>query len=649
MRDGFNDNRRDIPHVVRGSWLNKAARSLNAQDFERPGGYFQTGFQGHLSGASVAPPMIVGIAVITSHADTCAAATTEKEPADAPCRSEFLYTCRLRYYDYDAEIWQEYNEEFDLDASWARDLSSDFSVDLPAMPPLKAGDLVVVGFDEQRGRLVPIFRPTPTLVALTPNNGIDGRCGVEVSTADVLIFKIDNDLDPTAGGNHNLQPVVDADGNAVTRKCANLGVEPIPGNCLVLVHQETVSGTYFVSECGGSGKLYKGRARGCHHPGGSQTYDLLQYDNTTEGFETTGRIVTVHDPDFANFVLPGETIWIIQGDGATGGCGINECGAAQNPNNTNIQRPWFTLGSFGLTRMAVAAYDIGCGSFGPAVIWKNTSSGSCANATSKCQITVCNTWGFTRIITKDEQFKVKFFERQWVPVDDVQPVHAFVTLDSTLASSDATTAVTIDRFMDRCSDEVITTAHNDLGYSGISGDQVLVARDQTAAVVGNNRWQIVAAKRKAGILLAKTDAFGITGFDGTTLGTGNVDVYKRDTTDDSLALTGENFVVYNVHGAIRASTFVFVVQDGSSDDWYVLEPMMPIIQGQQVGALLSTDATNNLDNLAHLAGYGVDITDATTTVTADNDFSWDADDNALTYAFLDANGNWKMFQLTCPA
>lgn len=66
--------------------------------------------------------------------------------------------------------------------------------------------------------------------------------------------------------------------------------------------------------------------------------------------------------------------------------------------------------------------------------------------------------------------------------------------------------------------------------------------------------------------------------------------------------------------------------------------------GQQVGALLSTDSTNGVDNLQALDGYGGD-----SSLTADNGFDWDADDNGVTLVvWHGGDESWLMFQVQCP-
>jgi hypothetical protein len=68
--------------------------------------------------------------------------------------------------------------------------------------------------------------------------------------------------------------------------------------------------------------------------------------------------------------------------------------------------------------------------------------------------------------------------------------------------------------------------------------------------------------------------------------------------------------------------------------------------GLQVGALLTGDSTNGIDNLEAMNG------DATTdsSITANNRLGWAGDDNAKTYIAWNAvNSDWDMIQVECPA
>ena len=68
-------------------------------------------------------------------------------------------------------------------------------------------------------------------------------------------------------------------------------------------------------------------------------------------------------------------------------------------------------------------------------------------------------------------------------------------------------------------------------------------------------------------------------------------------------------------------------------------------RGQQVGALLVSDASNVVDNLIALDGVPVE-----TSVTADNVLNWESDDNAPTYIEYNAASEvWEMYNVECPA
>ena len=66
-------------------------------------------------------------------------------------------------------------------------------------------------------------------------------------------------------------------------------------------------------------------------------------------------------------------------------------------------------------------------------------------------------------------------------------------------------------------------------------------------------------------------------------------------------------------------------------------------RGQQVGALLVTDANNFVDNLIALDGVPVE-----TSVTADNTMNWASNDNAPTFIEWNAESEvWQMYQVEC--
>ena len=68
-------------------------------------------------------------------------------------------------------------------------------------------------------------------------------------------------------------------------------------------------------------------------------------------------------------------------------------------------------------------------------------------------------------------------------------------------------------------------------------------------------------------------------------------------------------------------------------------------EGQQVGALLTTDANNGVDNLIAIDGVPVE----TGTLTADNTMNWAANDNAPTFIEWNAGSEvWQMYQVECP-
>ncbi len=90
------------------------------------------------------------------------------------------------------------------------------------------------------------------------------------------------------------------------------------------------------------------------------------------------------------------------------------------------------------------------------------------------------------------------------------------------------------------------------------------------------------------------------------------------------------------------------IYDAIEDNYKVVECEVEATMyfGLQVGALLTSDTTNGVDNLEAMNG------DATTasSITANNRLGWAGDDNAKTYiGWNEANSDWDMIQVECPA
>lgn len=90
------------------------------------------------------------------------------------------------------------------------------------------------------------------------------------------------------------------------------------------------------------------------------------------------------------------------------------------------------------------------------------------------------------------------------------------------------------------------------------------------------------------------------------------------------------------------------IYDAIEDNYKVVECEVEstMYYGLQVGALLTSDGANPIDNLEAMNGQ------ATTdnSITANNVFSWEADDNAPTIIVWNvSDSDWDMIQVKCPA
>src|SRR4030067_1997466 len=102
-------------YVVSGGLLNALARYINADAGVNIGDGSTTTY-GPLTGRTIPPRFKMGIAVIVDAADDC------EEDADtnslkAPCKKQHLYVARFRAYEHGIRIWQEYGQDFYLDAA----------------------------------------------------------------------------------------------------------------------------------------------------------------------------------------------------------------------------------------------------------------------------------------------------------------------------------------------------------------------------------------------------------------------------------------------------------------------------------------------------------------------------------------------------
>ena len=99
-----------------------------------------------------------------------------------------------------------------------------------------------------------------------------------------------------------------------------------------------------------------------------------------------------------------------------------------------------------------------------------------------------------------------------------------------------------------------------------------------------------------------------------------------------------------------ASARIIHKPSGIGDKWCVIQLGVrhgpaTRYRGQQVGALLISDANNVVDNLVALDGVPVE-----TSVTVDNVLNWSADDNAPTYIEYNASDEvWEMYNVECGA
>lgn len=74
-----------------------------------------------------------------------------------------------------------------------------------------------------------------------------------------------------------------------------------------------------------------------------------------------------------------------------------------------------------------------------------------------------------------------------------------------------------------------------------------------------------------------------------------------------------------------------------------------MLRGLLTADLASTDTSRTLDNLNALNGH-YPIVDATTTVTGQNVFEWDGDDNGVaTVVWNDEDAQWELLEVACSA
>jgi hypothetical protein len=146
----------------------------------------------------------------------------------------------------------------------------------------------------------------------------------------------------------------------------------------------------------------------------------------------------------------------------------------------------------------------------------------------------------------------------------------------------------------------------------------------------------------------------ITGLSSVTPGTGDAKLLLSNMTtsdvEDWTAGDADAIVEHPVYSMLLVTMAVgelfHAIQDNFGTIWVVKRLSATRYRGQQVGALLTSDADNDIDNLVALDGIAFE----TTSVTADNVLNWEADDDAPTYIEFNAtDGVWEMYNVECPA
>jgi len=129
---------------------------------------------------------------------------------------------------------------------------------------------------------------------------------------------------------------------------------------------------------------------------------------------------------------------------------------------------------------------------------------------------------------------------------------------------------------------------------------------------------------------------------------GLVRVYQVE--DDAEAESSQTLAVHNwMHPRVWDGSPCWIEFHPQSRRWYLTAAhSAKLLRGKQVGDLLTTDTTNQIDDLVALCGH-FPIADSSTSVTAANLHAWEADDRADTLlAWNDASAGWEMVQVTCP-
>lgn len=157
-------------YLVQGDVLNRQNQAImGLQPGQADGGGRWGGFNTVVG----AQPAIIGTAVITDASNTCD--VDDDGAIKAPCKSVNKYKARFRTLNHDNQIWSEYDQEYNLDASgfwegktfgqkavfgtqYLTDASKSPSsgVGFGTIPEFVEGDVVTCYLDTQRGWLIPI-------------------------------------------------------------------------------------------------------------------------------------------------------------------------------------------------------------------------------------------------------------------------------------------------------------------------------------------------------------------------------------------------------------------------------------------------------------------------------------------------------------
>jgi hypothetical protein len=234
-------------------------------------------------------------------------------------------------------------------------------------------------------------------------------------------------------------------------------------------------------------KLYKVEAITCFFPGNTdESMKRLQWDPDTEDWTDSGSTVSVWDPDFKNFLIPGER------------------GFVQQLTDSAGDPIYEFIASQGLERMAKTSSEIDCGASDQVNVYHHETQGSCSKTLSSCQVTVCNDWGWSRRIKSGEEIYIGFRERAWIILTHMRNQTIRCTLGTTLCPNDASAVLAGPyKYADACDllGETPSSAVNDLGMSGQVGDNVVIKYDQDS-----DEWYVLIVEHKKRDVVVEDDA-----------------------------------------------------------------------------------------------------------------------------------------------